>query len=261
MIHTWTPPPQLMTGADIKKLGVVNTDLDIIKANIAENSRLGLKEVVPYYEQPGEIMLLCGGPSLDYFEDDIRGNRGNGMPLVTVNGAYNWCLERDIKPGAQIILDARSFNRRFTEPHIETCKYLVASQCHPELVRSLPFDQTWMWHIEDVPYPVYGGCTVMLRAIPLLIMLGWRKQHIYGFDSCLMDGKHHAYEQKENDSQLVVEASFGGRTFQCHGWMVSQIQEFQELQALISEVCELAVYGDGAIAHLLKTCAQLAKER
>ena len=100
----------------------------------------------------------------------------------------------------------------------------------------------------------------MLRAIPLLIMLGWRKQHIYGFDSCIMEGRHHAYDQPENDSLTVIETTIGDKTFKCHGWMVSQIQEFIELQQMISDVCELAVYGDGAIAHVIKTCAELAKE-
>ena len=256
-VFTWDPPTQFMTAADIKKLGIINVDDSVIRSNIIENCSLGLNEVIPHRMHDKEIMLLAGGPSLKYFEDDIRGNRGNGMPLVTVNGAYNWCLDRGIKPGAQILLDAREFNRRFTEPHIEGCKYLVASQCNPDLVKSLPRDQTWLWHIEDVAYPVIGGCTVMLRAIPLLIMLGWTKQHIYGFDSCLMDGEHHAYEQKENDDGTIIRLSFGGKTFLCHGWMASQIQEFMEIQQLISEHCELAVYGDGAIAHLLKTCADM----
>jgi hypothetical protein len=225
-------------------------------------------------------MILAGGPSMNEFADQIKLNRKLGMPLVTVNGAYNWCLERNISPSVQIVLDAREFNKRFVQPAIPGCKYLLASQCHPETVKSVPADQVWLWHSGsseavksaldqyDVAhgkgrewYPVYGGMTVMLRAFPLLLMLGYSRFHVYGFDSCLMGDAHHGYSQPENDSKNVVSVECGGRTFYCHPWMLTQAHEYQEMvKLMLGETCEMEVYGDGLIAHIIKTGYQLSKE-
>jgi hypothetical protein len=166
--------------------------------------------------------------------------------------------------------------KRFVQPVIPDCKYLISSQCHPDVLRALPPEQTLLWHSGAAPkvrdaidayvkesgadrewYPIYGGSTVMLRAIPLLRTLGFRKLHIYGFDSCLSGAEHHAYPQSENDAQRVVEVEVGGRKFQCTVWMWEQAHEFIDLTRAIAEVCDLAVYGDGLIAHIIKTSATL----
>ena len=111
-------------------------------------------------------------------------------------------------------------------------------------------------------YPVFGGSTVMLRAIPLLMMLGIRKIHIYGFDSCLLDDRHHAYAQAENDGAPVMDVLVGGKTFKCHPWMAVQAQEFIELvKHMLPEDAELAVYGDGLIAHILNTGAHFYEQQ
>jgi len=218
-----------------------------------------------------EAMILCGGPSLSQFEDDIRAKREAGMPIITMNGTYNWCLERGLKPSAQIVVDGREFNKRFVSPQVDSCRYLIASQCNPAVLDGLPKDRTLLWHSgidkeveklldEEYPngwFPIPGGSTVMLRTIPLLRVLGWKKFHVYGFDSCLSEGKHHSYVQTENDNDLPIGACVGDRTFQCHGWMVAQAQEFIDLVTFLGDEVELEVYGDGMIAHILKTGAEL----
>ena len=269
------------TGKDILALSGVNISPEQAKANILANLALGLQEVRPHIQQDVEIMLLCGGPSLNDFKDEIIDRRRAGMPLVTTNGAYNWCLENWMTPGAQIILDGRAFNKRFVTPVVDGCKYLLASQCDPELVKSCPPEQTWLWHCGEADgvtealnefddkrgvgrhwYPVYGSMTVMLRAIPLLIMLGYNKYHIYGFDSCLRDDNHHAYAQPENDCEDVMEVrcTNSDRPFKCHSWMVSQAQQFIDIQPMIRDLCEMVVYGDGLIAHIINTGAKLARK-
>jgi hypothetical protein len=58
-------------------------------------------------------------------------------------------------------------------------------------------------------------------ALPLFRMLGFKRFHILGCDSCLEDGAHHAYEQKENDNQVVVSVRIGEKVFSVtHGWFL-----------------------------------------
>jgi SAM-dependent methyltransferase len=264
------------TAADMQKVSTLNVEDQTIYDNVLANLRLNLQEVCPHDTQDIEIMVLGGGPSLKDFEHEIWKKRQDGMYVITTNGAYNWCLEHDIKPSAQIVVDGREFNKRFVEPVMSNCRYLMGSQCHPSIAASLPKDQTLLWHAGASPkvrdaidayvmesganrewYPIYGGSTVMLRAIPLLRTLGFRKMHIYGFDSCLRGEEHHAYTQTENDGQRIVEVVVGGRKFYCTSWMWEQAHEFMGLTRMIAEVCDLEVYGDGLIAHIISTSAEL----
>jgi hypothetical protein len=214
-----------------------------------------------------------------------------------MNGSYNWALEHGLSPSAQIIVDARAFNARFTKPVIEGCKYLLASQCHPSVFEGLPQDRTYLWHtgfnniqevvkeFYDVMWPVPSASTVLLTGILLLRMLGFRRFHLFGCDSCLMDThnlncpalftkgaaacicgpsagfNHHAYAQPENDSENHVPVTVtDGRVFWCHPWMVGQAQSFLDLIKCFGDEIEIEVYGDGLLSHILTTGASLEKE-
>ena len=225
-------------------------------------------------------MILGGAPSLNQFEAEIRQKRKEGIKLITLNGAYNWCVERSLAheeliPSAQIIVDARPFNARFTKPVVDGCKYLLASQCHPSVFEGLPKDRTYVWHTtaEHIRealnkqyggdwYSVAGGSTALLRGIPMLRMLGYQKFHLYGCDSCITGGVHHAYSQPENNSDIVIPFQVGGsdgRTFYCHTWMASQAQEFIDLIRFMGDEIELEIHGDGLLSYILTTGAELER--
>lgn len=266
-----------MNAEDILDIAVLNMENQKVQENIRANLSLGLREVEPYSAQEQVVYLLAGGPSLADFETQIIEAGRDGTPIVTVNGTYGWLLERGIKPAAQIMVDGRSFNKRFVERTVDSCKYLISSQCDTELVRSLPKEQTWLWHSGGTPivedmlrelchecYPVHGGTTVVTRALVLLAMLGFRNIEVFGFDSCLRDGEHHAYAQPENDDRIVIETTVGDRTFRCHGWMVIQADDFRKtvrhVLGLIPDF-NLIVHGDGMIAHMLNHSAALAASK
>jgi hypothetical protein len=84
--------------------------------------------------------------------------------------------------------------------------------------------------------------------------LGFPKFHIYGFDSCVMED-HHSYAQPENDQDIFLKVNMGGREFTCAPWMISQAQEFKTLAHKLDDDAQLAVYGDGLIAHIIQTAA------
>jgi 2-polyprenyl-3-methyl-5-hydroxy-6-metoxy-1,4-benzoquinol methylase len=268
-VSAWRP------GREVVKSGVLNAEESKARENVAFNIAQGWEQIHPFPTNDTEVMILGGGPSMLEYEKEIRHRRLDGMPLITLNGAYNWALDHGLTPSAQVIVDIRPFNARFTKPVVDGCKYFIGSQCDPSVLEGLPKDRTYLFHtmaglvkdLLDAHYggtwhAVPGGSTVLLRAIPLFRMLGFRRFHLYGADSCLMGDEHHAYAQREKDGAhvLPVVTNPGGRIFYCHPWMISQAQEWLDLIRLYGDVVELAVYGDGLLAHILNTGASITTE-
>lgn len=264
----WMTPQEAIVNAR------VNVDVATLDAQVERNLRAGWKQVVPRDRQGRELVVLCGGPSMNDHVDEIRALRAEGCGLVTVNGAYHWALERGMEPSAQIVLDAREFNARFTKPVTPYTKYLVASQVHPATLDGLPHERTELWHsgisAENEAlarelggghfFPIPGGSTVVLRAIPLLRMLGFARLHLFGFDSCVRADAHHAYAQAENDGEPLVPVEVRGKVFMASPWMLNQAEEFKALAGFMGDEIELAVYGDGLIAAMIAAGAEHAKE-
>jgi hypothetical protein len=260
-------------GSALVDVGVLNVAEEKVRDNVRTNIAAGWQQIAPHATNDVEVMILAGGPSLNEHAHEIKAMREAGIKLITLNGTYNWAIEHGLTPSAQIMVDAREFNKRFTKPVVEGCKYLLSSQCDPAVFEDLPKDRTYLWHTsaesirdlldeqykEQVWWGVPGGSTVMLRAIPLLRMLGFKRFHLFGFDSCITD-THHAYAQPENDSECVIPMIVGGRVFQCHPWMATQAQEFMDLIRVMGDEIELEVYGDGLIGHILRTGAALSEQ-
>jgi hypothetical protein len=156
-------------------------------------------------------------------------------------------------------------------------------------LEGLPQERVFLWHtavdtirdLLDAEREFWigtpGGSTVLLRAIPLLRMMGFKKFHLYGCDSCILDFNeetavsepvavqaakylHHAYSQPENDGVPVIPVIVQGRTFYCHPWMISQAQEFMDLIKVFGNEIELNVKGNGLLAWILESGAKLADE-
>lgn len=259
--------------SELSKKGQINIGDEKAVANVRANIAGGWSVVEPHNTQDREIVLLAGGPSLNDSLPAIKALVAEGAAVVTMNGTYKWALDHGFKVGAQIVMDGRPFNKRFLEPLTDYTRYLIASQVDPSVLEGMPKDQTLVWHTsssDDIEkavlaagqryFPVPGGSTVLLRAIPLMRMLGFKRQHVFGFDSCLMDDKHHAYDQPENNGGVAVPIVLDGRTFWCAPWMAGQAAEFRDLVKLLGDEVELAVYGDGLIAHMLATGAKFSTD-
>lgn len=254
--------------------GKINNEHAAIIANIERNIRRPLPQVQPFNPQDKPIGLIAGGPSLAQHEDEIRERHANGMKLVSVNGTHDWLLDRGMRPSAHFMVDSRKFNARFVKRWQPKTKYLIAAQCHPLVFDTLEGAEVYIFHSggDSMQANILGthylgqcfispgGSTVMLRAIQTLRMLGFTHMEVWGFDSCLMDGAHHAYEQKENDGQRVVRVEVGGKEFFCHPWMVSQANEFADMSEKLGHLLHLVVHGDGLIAHMINTHSGLIEE-
>jgi hypothetical protein len=238
-------PPSVQVGVPFPEDVCVRVNSDLISDNIRHSISLGLKQVTPHETQWGKhICLVTGGPSLNESFDIVRERYEDGVPIVTVNGTYNYCMDSGIIPSAFIMLDSREFNNKL-EGH-----------------------NVWLWHCntqdENIEilkehygeeyvdfFPIIGGSTVTLRSLHLLRILGFHKIEIFGFDSCIMD-EHHAYPQPENDDEQEVEIIVGGRQFRCTVAHYFQAKEFVQLIGATGANYELSVHGDGLISHIIK---------
>lgn len=266
-------------GSFIQDAGQLNVATDQIKKNVLANIEAGWQQVTPHDTNSIEVMILGGGPSLDAAEAEIREKRAAGVKLIALNGAYNWCLSKGMVPSAVVVVDARLHNARFTHPVVDDCKYLICSQCDPSVLEGLPKERTFLWHTGaelhrealDLFYDkkwwwVPGGSTVLLRAIPLLRMLGYKHMHLFGCDSCVLEEKHHAYAQVENDGEVLLptKVSLNGvpdeRVFMTTVWQASQAHEFVGVVQLLGDELELHAHGDGLLAYILKKASELDEE-
>lgn len=282
---------------EVVDIGVVNTPEEKVRENVRANVAGDWELLTPHEANDVEVMIVGGGPTVNEHVDEIKQKRAEGVKLVTLNNAYNWALDHGLTPSATVVVDSRPFNARFVKPVVDGCKYLVASQCDPSVFEGLPRDRTLIWHtsapfikdILDEAYPLWygitGGSTALLRAIPLMRSLGFKRFHLYGCDSCVKMGtpddpiggmsvtgvsalaagesvgQHHAYPQPENDNEgRVYAVNVGGRTFWCKAWMVSQAQEFINLVHMLGDQFELEVHGDGLLRHILVTGAKMIDE-
>lgn len=271
---------QVLEGIELH--GRVNTDDDTLRAHIRSSIRRGLPQIRRQALQDERVCLIGGGPSLASTERELRDLVFEGAKVVTVNGAYQWCINRNIFPSMQIVMDARAENTRFLEPAIPRCAYVLASQCHPALFDVVEDrSNSWIFHAVADPeakpereildtyycgnwHGIAGGTTVVSRAIGLLRTLGYVRYDLFGVDSCFLDGQGHAYDQPENarDRRLTFTVHPTGhpekaRTFVCAPWMVKQFEDFLQFIRFAGDHFRLNVHGDGLIAYALQASADL----
>ena len=253
--------------------------------NVMANVTRGLPQLCPHQANSDIALLVCGGPSLAETFPELLACHWSGGKIITVNNAYNWAIEHNLRPSATVMLDGREFNARFVEHAVPDCRYLLASQCHPRAFEICKDRDTWIWHTlsagdEEVAfldayyfkryYPVTIGTTVAIRAISLLRMLGFLRIEIFGLDSCWLDDKHHGYAQPENDNDGRIRVTLRPGTgkgeyrddlaqrFTCAPWHVRQAEDFMRLTQERGNLLRLNVHGPGLIATMVKTGAQLA---
>lgn len=252
--------------------GGVNTPHDLIYDNMRKNIRRMLPQVCYHAPNPYKAMLICGGPSINDFKSEIKKKRKKGWKLITVNGSHNWCLDNGMTPSMHVMLDARPFNKRFVDRPQEACRYMLASQVHPEVYDALDGYDVHIWHagassdveknILDRYYmkrwgTVTGGTSVGTRAIGLAHLVGIRELEVYGFDCCYKKKQHHAYDQPENDySNGPWKVRVGRRIFHCDPWMLKQVDELCQWAEVLPNDYKLTFKGDGLASYLISETAE-----
>lgn len=282
MIETTDPKLKVLEGIEL--VGEINTSDEIIIAQVEQAIRRGHPQIWPTVLQQQRVALVGGGPSLASTIEELRETIFDGALLVTVNGAYQWCIERNLKPNAQIVIDARPENARFVEPDVPGCRYYLASQCHPRTWDAVEGRKyVGIFHATDPEgslkatldeyyigtwVGVGGGTTVASRALALLRLLGYLRFDLFGIDSCWMGDEHHAYAQPENERdrarRLTIRISptaaseETGREFVVSPWHVKQFEDFVQFIRVNGQQVLLNVHGDGLLAYALRAGAEVS---
>jgi hypothetical protein len=248
-----------------------NTEDEVLFQNIEINSRRNLEWITEVPAHDGHAVIVGGGPSVADHLETIRWRQSLGQKVFALNGAYEFLDEHGIKPDYQVILDARPGNRSFVTTD-SNCHFLLASQCNPDVI---DFAMTWgdvsLWHpkidgIEDhLPDQresltlVGGGTTVGLSALCLAYVMGYRKMHLYGYDSSHRDGAGHAYDQPMNAGEPVCKVTVFGKTFRASLAMAKQAEFFPTVcDNLIDLGCIITVEGDGLVPFMTREIARRA---
>jgi hypothetical protein len=102
--------------------GVVNVADDILLDNIKSAIRRQHPQLRPFPPQSDVVCIVGSGPSLNGTLPELTELYFQGAKIVTLNGAYHWCIEHNLRPSSQIVMDARPSNARFLNPPIPQCR-------------------------------------------------------------------------------------------------------------------------------------------
>ncbi len=286
-----SPPENPFAGPDgnvpiVFKTHGVNVSNETLIANVEANIRLHVPQLDVYAVTDNPVVIVAGGWSLENTFDELRDLYFAGVPLIALNGAGNWLMERNVRPAMQIVMDARPDNIVFVEKPIPRCRYFIASQCDPSLFDACKDRDVRIFHMlstdlteeekedadEETPAlerdllqkyyrgrwrGVPGGGTIGVRAISLVRIIGYQMMHMFGLDSCLSpEGVNHPYPQEWNKpDKKIMDLWCGMRKFKCCGWHAAQADQFYTYIKACGEHFNLQVHGDGLIAHMMVTGA------
>lgn len=275
VVSGWVPEVWKVGGMSRADLETIcNTANEQLLANVRSSTARDLPWFDTAPEHDGHVCIVGGGPSVADKLQELEWRQSLGQKIWALNGAAHYLYTQGIIPDALVIADAREENKAFLPgaflPDFTTRLYL-ASQCHPvvfDKAELLDLDVT-LWHVnsegvadlladvDDKPvHLIGGGSTVGLNAIVLGFAEGYRKFHLYGFDSSFEEN-HHAYRQTGNDGDVVIDALFEGRVFKTTAWMAQQVNEFQDLiPGLVADGCIVTVSGNGLLPTVARYLAE-----
>lgn len=246
---------------------VANTEHQRVVDNVRENVASGLPWLDMKDAHAGHAVIVGGGPSVADKLDELRWRQSQGHLIIALGGAARYLQRNGILADCQVLLDAREDNVKFVLPEIP--EHFICSQCDPAMFKALEGRNVTMFHVNTAATVealaggreanlISTGSTVGLIAMGIAFTQGYRNIHLYGMDSSYTDkSRHHAYEQKLNDADRVVEAVVGGRTFTCAPWMVAQVEQFQEIALQLMDAdCTITVAGDGLLPHVARLLSQ-----
>jgi len=235
----------------------------------------GLEEFGPSKAHEKEIAIVGSGPSVKSQIKKIRALKKKGVFILAVKGAHDFLFKNKIHPHAAVAVDPqphiiRCFRKKLPKGEPIRPAYLIASQCCPEVFDYLADQRVILWHLlatssQEVlakKIQIGGGSTSGSRAMVLGWMMGFRRFHLFGFDSCLQGAGENKLRKitgerwggvKENGKrEVIMELVCEGKTFFADPAMAAQASEIQDVVKMLTGSMFKA-YGKGLIQTIFKT--------
>ncbi len=218
-------------------------------------------------------IVMCYGPSLaDTWPMALDEKKFiKNADIVSVSGAHDYLLERKIVPKYHIECDPRKHKGDMMKRRHANVHYLMASVCHPEVVKKVKGRNLSLWHmnegdpslaildLEPNSLLVPGGGSVGLRAIALLYVMGYRRFVIHGMDCSYRDGESHAGAHTGKKVNVVEVRCTDGRKFNTAPVLITYKRYFDEIRrSFVGDAdkdpskIEVLLRGDGLLQHWLK---------
>lgn len=270
---TWVEQVYAINGlTELPISQTVNVEEDTIDRNIKTNSaRKNVKWLDAVAVHGDELVLIGGGPSVARSLSLIRARKKRGASVMAVNGAAKYLHANKIAADVLVILDSRPENISFLDGIDKRTFCLIASGCDPALFDTAIANgnRVVLWHSLDKKRDeeyymqyfdgrpvngIWGGSTVMQRALVIALFSGFRKMHVYGMDSSFEMDKHHAYEQALNNADRPLKVFYGEKHYYAAPWMIQQAKDFQEVTypPIITLGGNITVHGDGLIPDICR---------
>lgn len=240
---------------------------------LLDHVKAAMKWDIPHFgpspQNDHEVVLVGSGLSVRNNVEEIRKLKEQGAYVVAIKAAHDFLLDNGIRPHIALMVDP--------QPHIVDCfkkkekgiYYFIASQCHPKVFEYFRGYDVVLWHLltgkegeqEAINHELAlgGGSTSGMRAMTLAWAMGFRKLHLFGYDSCMIN-----YDPEKNPvSELKIDGTMAkepepmklwiaDRTFYCNPAMAAQATEFEKVMNAFRNQCRVKVWGDGAIPWLAK---------
>lgn len=166
----------------------------------------------------GEIAICGGGASLNKPENlrALRKLQKKGVKVLAVNRTHDYLLSKHIPVWAGVLLDAIPHVKNYMTPR-KCVRYYIASQCHPDTHETFnrPELTKYTWHArasgaevevltpEELNNAIASRTsTVGLRSVILAYRMGFRKIHMFGFDSSYDTDMVHAAMRRTSPPEL-----------------------------------------------------------
>jgi len=255
----------------VKRLDGVNVvaaaSPEVFSANIAANCRRELPDIheLPEWRERMPIALVGGGPSLAGHLDELK--RYN--LIMACGSAHDYVASQGVEPRWAVCCDPDPAAAAYYRKPVKSCTYLIASACSGAVFDALKGHHVVRWHSggsnlssevwgDGRKIIVGGGCTVGTRAFMLAICFGFSTIHFFGFDGCVSDERHHAYDFAADDPFDVgemVDVRLGapdGPAYRMAGYMLGQLFDFDRLIGKFGGRMDLTVHGGGPLFDLVK---------
>lgn len=192
---------------------------NVTNEQIYTNIRANAGRVLPNLDFK-RICICASGPSLADRVEDIRARQKAGWHVAAMNGSHNFLIEHGIAPDLMFMVDARPVNLPFLRLANDQTTYIIASQCHPEVFEALAGRKVMLWQmfhdegglkalaetmLDQSVARFMGALNVGQSCLVPIWAMGYKTWHLFGFDGSMRGDAKHAFEQPQNDGEVVQE--------------------------------------------------------